>query len=259
MTCVDIFNIKNECEFHVLTHVHTDHMRIPKKFKNKILCSDVTARLVSDDRLQPVKPGWHDNLFFVFKTNHIPGAIGVFYGSTLHIGENRLSDLQLHKLAKQLSGHRVDTVVYDSYFEGTSLWDTQLPTYRKSQNILKRLVTSHATIVIRHVGIVQILPKTWTYHWVREPETERERIIVRATQHLTFAKRAQVTLSFETKDDTSCIIPSIGYFSHHTLPVNDYHVDDSGHIHVPFSCHDNSRHVNTLKTLFPESELISDR
>ena len=98
MLCIDDFRLtSSQCDLHVLTHVHSDHMNIPKKFSGPILCSPLTASLTMLPQLQPVKPGWHNDML-IFDTNHIPGSIGVFYNNTLHVGENRLTAKHINKI-----------------------------------------------------------------------------------------------------------------------------------------------------------------
>lgn len=227
-------------------------MTIPKKFEGVIYCSAITAKLAPHPNMVIVKPGWQDDMFF-FKTNHIPGSIGVYYDNTLHIGENRLTLKQIDKILDALKGRTVKKIVYDNYLEHTSLWQETVPTYRQSQNMLKKYVGSKkAHIVLRHIGMVQILPKSWSYQWHREPSSERENIMVRATDHLTFTRNAKVTLYFESIQEHS-IIPGLAYFSHFSLPLNEPHIDSNGDVHIPFACHGDSNHYNYLKALYPNA------
>ena len=259
MICIDDFRLHKECQTHILTHAHTDHMIIPKKFSKKILCSPLTATLTRHPQLQPVKPGWNNDMF-IFRTNHVPGAIGVFYDHTLHVGENRLTEKQLDKIVQKISGHEVHTVVYDDFLEDSILWSQRLPSFVQSKNMLKKLLGDRsAHVVLRHFGMINCLPKNMSYKWQREPDSNREHIIVRAASHLKLSKHAKITLSFENVEDARMtIIPGIGYFRHFELPVTLCTQDDDGCWHLPFSCHPNVDHYEQLSSIYPEAELIGD-
>jgi len=259
MICIDDFRLHKECQTHILTHAHSDHMIIPKKFRTPILCSPLTATLTRHPQLQPVKTGWYNDMY-IFRTNHVPGSIGMFYNNTLHVCENRLTEKQLDKIVKSIAGHDVYSIIYDDYLENTSLWSQRLPSFVQSQNMFKKLIGNRSVhVILRHFGMINCLPKNMSYRWHREPDSSREHIIVRAASHLKLSKRAKITLCFESVEDADMtIIPGIGYFRHHELPVTSCVEDDNGYWHVPLSCHANSDHFEQLIAIFPGVEMIGD-
>lgn len=186
---IDFFQLKkvDESKIFLLTHAHTDHCLIPKKFPVKIYCTQITAQLMKSqqqEHLDFILEGslvffqWNriQNLdVYCFPSNHCFGSCGFFIpneNNLLFWGDGRPSRKTINRMRKDTVTDKKKFIVGDSFLSTkfASLNLQYLPSIQHSCKLLHELLHFYASkrkiwIRLSHIGALACLPKDSDYYY----------------------------------------------------------------------------------------------
>ena len=173
---VDQFSYKHgkNDQIHILTHAHTDHGSIPKKFQNQIYCSPMTAKILLaafpflNEILVPIliPNKWIkilDIFLFIFDSNHSLGSIGFVYEDSLYWGDGRPTKQMIHLLMSiiQVPLKNIKCDLFFKEMENPKHHISfSIPSVAETSKLIHELISKHENVWIKipHFGALHILP-----------------------------------------------------------------------------------------------------
>jgi hypothetical protein len=155
-----------------LTHMHSDHLRIPKSFGGRHVWVPAAIQtlgvVIPGSNVRYLTPGiWYHTeqsatAFTVFAVYHTFESLGVWFPAlgVVYVGDGYIPDPVIQSLA---ASGRLHTVVYDALLEGS---DLVVPCHESGLRLLRAFGTSGVqTLECVHHGILQYLQTHLAVRW----------------------------------------------------------------------------------------------
>ena len=266
------FTSRDRCVF-VLSHAHLDHARIPKNFAYVILCTAETKSLLPNvAQLRGVLiPGWNsckDLEFYVFKTDHCFGSIGIWYDGVLYHGDGRFTT----KVEQQIISNvpKINHIVGDNFLPslGYTAYERpySLPGRQQTICTMKETLDSlcHISgglnIVLHNFASVDALPPpglNWYYKIddLRKKSTDcltiRVHSFLHKYRHTNKPTNFCISLSSSVSKSKRNIIPSATFFliSEGRIDVAVPQTDRNGDIRIFYLTHADLSEIQRMEDL----------
>jgi hypothetical protein len=152
----------------LLSHFHTDHLILPKRFKCPVLASIHGKFLVPKNHWSQVRttlvPGTtfqsKSNVpIFIFQTDHAPESIGFLFPTlgVIYVGDAPMGpdNLDLNKLLRRFDQCPVRPlqIVYDNLYEQETRWP-KFPPRDESCRQIRKLLRVYPNIHFAHHGLL---------------------------------------------------------------------------------------------------------
>ena len=247
---IDRFPLSKQGTF-LLTHLHSDHVRIPKRFQYPIATTSpsILVSLFPHVTTTPLDlDTWYTTLsgvsYFVLRTEHAPFSCGFYFPSLgiLYLGDGKMTSTLLDHVPRHLD--RL-LIVYDALFEDIPLGtDTQCET-------LCYAMYRYKTLYCRHYGILYYVSKCMSR--------------IRFRLHSTVPQRVRLFAQLlDLVDDTSGytlvgpgytgvqVVPSTLWFRDKVLVDSTRVYQDGLFYRVFVNCHSSQSEIRYWKHQLPQ-------
>jgi hypothetical protein len=248
---IDYFPVGRKQGTFLLTHLHSDHVRIPSTFEHSIATTSPSILVelfphVVATQLQLGTWGHTEKgiPYFVLPTEHAPFSCG-FYFPTLHIfylGDGKMTDTLLTYVPRHLD-HL--TIVYDALFE-----DTAFGTEDAQCDTLCYALYHYKTLYCRHYGILYYVSKCMSGIRFHIHPTVPRRVYLFARSLDLVDERSEYVLVGPGYQGMQ-VVPTTLWFRNH-IPFDPTYIHPDGMFQRVFiNCHSSQQEIRYWKDQVP--------
>ena len=252
---IDLFpknDHRSEDTTYLLTHIHKDHIQIPKTFCGTIVTTSPTelVNLFLPNVCCTIQMisigGTYSTLthlrYTVFSTEHAPYSCGFFFPTLqlLYLGDGRVSTITLMNIRELKPRH----IMYDGLFENVDLCG------REDTTILKDTLHTVKAIYCVHYGILWYIKKFVPNILFRCDENSLNPLLLRTLKLLNL---------YDSTSKYILLGPTCNLHIPHILPSALWFIVNKKNIQKTYtfgfvtrvfaSCHSTPSHINKLRSI----------
>lgn len=269
---VDSFRASDSGVF-FLTHVHSDHLSLPKSFANTIFTDTANVEVCS--KMYPNHTFSSIPLLryvivqgvrvIMFATYHMPGSVGFFFPelSSLHVGDGRITDSLMVDLKSIGIPSSLTEIRFDNLFHDEKLGD--FPSIAQSADILDKCMIdsdySTFAVVCVHAGTILLMMLLGKSFCIDVSSQKMRNVMLVAQANCPWLLHAKASLVLCDKSQVKkyanrgIILPSARHFRCIGGVRSTCVVHENVH-RIPFLCHATYRENIRLLTSFAPRKII---